>query len=263
MGNIPFAAKPWNLPLVPLWAYECLTRLAGTYPERFVLQMSMILGRPQVKWQDGVARHWAGLDSYRTPASICDQTAIWLWKCIEKRQPRLIIEFGTGFSTLVMAAYVQHRIINAGQRMTILSIEHDEKSFESQRSVLATLRVSNQVCLVHCPLEERTYFGQKVLCYGRVEEAMGQLAFGTRADLVFVDGPVGLLYGGAGRRGSILQSIALAREGGTILVHDALRSEEFGCTQGFHHTKSLHFFCSGIVPLWYGLAVCEKKCRQQ
>jgi predicted O-methyltransferase YrrM len=251
--------KPWNLPAIQLWVYEALGGLTGRYPEKFVLRMSSILGRPGMKCQDIVAKHWADLNSYRTSASICDATAMWLWKCLEKSQARFIIEFGTGFSTLVIAAYALNKLKNEGRPVVVLSVENDEKWFESQRSVLVKLGFSNFVHLVHSPLEIQTHFGQQVVCYSGINEAILRLGFGpSNADFVFVDGPVGLQYGGAGRYGSILQSINLTKKGGVILVHDALRSEEFNSIQKFRRAYSSDFVCRGIVPLWYGLAVCNK-----
>lgn len=159
-----------------------------------------------------------------------------------------------------MASYARYRYESDGEQVKILSIEHDEKWYESQRAVLSKLDLLNRVHLVHSPLGTQTYSAQQVVCYSTIGTAPNQLDLESKAHFVFVDGPVGLQHGGAGRGGSILQSIALAREGATILVHDALRSDEFGWIREFHHARSQHFVCRGIVPLWYGLAVCEKKC---
>jgi hypothetical protein len=105
--------------------------------------------------------------------------------------------------------------------------------------------------------------GQKVESYIEVDRTLNELNLGPKADFVFVDGPVGVKHGGAGRRGSILQSINLVREGGVILVHDALRFEEFMSILEFSSVRSLGFSCRGIVPLWYGLAICEMVSKQE
>lgn len=211
-NGVGFLLRPWNLPSVQLEVYEALAHLVGTYPEGFMLRMSSILGRPHMRCQDSIARCWAGYESYRTSASICDATAIWLWKCLRKSQPRFIIELGTGFSTLVMASYARYRYESDGEQVKILSIEHDEKWYESQRAVLSKLDLLNRVHLVHSPLGTQTYSAQQVVCYSTIGTAPNQLDLESKADFVFVDGPVGLQHGGAGRGGSILQSIALARK---------------------------------------------------
>jgi predicted O-methyltransferase YrrM len=250
-----------NLPLIPMQVYEALTRLCSGYPERALVRLSAFLGQPQILRRSSHAQYWAGYQPFRTPASICDATAMWLWNCLEKSRPgpRLIVEFGTGFSTLVMAAYAQHKLFDAGERVVILSVEHDEKWFESQRAVLSKLNLLDQVYLIHCPLEVHACFGEHALWYSGLDQVIDQLSPNSKADFVFVDGPVGLRHGGVGRRGSILQSISLVREGGFILIHDALRSEEFGYIREFQRTYPQHFVCRGIVPLYRGLAVCKKK----
>jgi hypothetical protein len=79
----------------------------------------------------------------------------------------------------------------------------------------------------------------------------------SSADLVLVDGPVGTRFGGPGREGSFLQAVSLTKPGGLILLHDALRREEYEMFHNFlrQHAKAE---CKGIVPDADGLAVFKK-----
>lgn len=247
-----------RLPLVPMHVYETLRRFCGSYPETRLLSLSRLLGQPLVQCTTCESQSWRKYELYRTPASICNITASWLWRCLDQTHPKVVIELGTGFSTLIIAAYAQLRKETTGENLTIISAEHDSHWHDVQLKTLTSLDLLEVVRLTYCPLETQTYFGQQVVSYSRIQEVIGELAPDIKADMVFVDGPPATLYGGPGRRGSLLQAISLTRDGGTILLHDALRAEEYKAIRDYQIMQSLGFTCHGIVPVWYGLAICEK-----
>jgi predicted O-methyltransferase YrrM len=237
--------------------------LSGGYPEDILLKASAFLGQPHAHHRSRFTHYWADYESYRTVASICDLSAIWLWKSLERSRPDFIVEFGTGFSTFVILSYARYMFMSFGQRVEIVSLEHHSEWFERQSTNMSNLDTFTQVHLVHSSLDLMMILGQQVVSYSEVDRTLTKLNLGPKADFVFVDGPVGVVHGGAGRRGSILQSINLVREGGVILVHDALRSEEFMAIHEFSSIRSLGFSCRGIVPLRHGLAICEKVCKPE
>lgn len=245
-----------HFPIIPIGFFKSLTKICGKYPESTLSTISTLVGNREYTAE--CSEPWCKYKAYKTPASICDITATWIWRCLIKEKPNFIIEFGTGFSTLVMAAYAEYIFKKTGQTVQILSIEHDEKWFKLQQCILSRLGIEKQINLMHLELNAQSCLGQQTIAYSGLDNILTSLNSGGKADFIFVDGPVGLQYGGTGRRGSILQSIEHIRKGGLILIHDALRSEEFGFIEDFSDAYPNYFICKGIVPEYGGLAICKK-----
>ena len=237
--------------------------MTGRRAERVRLLLSTVWGRPNWRRRSAESKQWERFQTYRNAASICDPTAIVLWRILEETRPQVIVEFGTGFSTFVMAAFAQQESTLFRQSPVIISFEHDDRWFARQQGLLLEAGVSDHVHLVHGAIESRTYYETEAMSYGAVESTLSTLLLEGQADCVFVDGPPARMFGQPGRRGSILQALSLCKMGGTILIHDALRGEEYDVISAFHADKKLPFICRGIVPLWYGLAVCEKSPKVQ
>jgi predicted O-methyltransferase YrrM len=248
----------YSLPLIHFQFYEALSRLCGRYPERLLLRFSNVVGRPKTRRTVKESRYWRMFAPFRTQASVCDPTAIQLWRSLVRTRPSVIVEFGTGFSTFVLAAFAQWIVDYGGQRPSIVSIEHNAHWFRKQQDLLDKSGLHDAVSLRCSTTEKRDYFGRQVMCYGAIESVLADLNLKDGVDFVFVDGPPATVYGSVGRRGSILQAISICKQGGTILIHDALRFEEYGAIREYHRNTAVPFRCHGILPVWYGLAICEK-----
>lgn len=245
-------------PAIPMPALGALEWLCGGYREAAALRFSSALRRVPLLPDHHISRYWRQYQRYLTPASICSRTAIWLWRCLERVQPRVVLEFGVGFSTLLMAVYAQERRAATGKGMHIVSAESDAKWCDTWCEVLAETGLSGEVHLLHSPLKARALLGRQSWCYSGVEDALDASGLYHDVDFVFVDGPPGLENRGPGRFGSIAQAVSLTQAGGMVLVHDALRKDEYTAIKWIQAATS-PFRCLGIVPLWYGLAICEMR----
>jgi predicted O-methyltransferase YrrM len=258
LSRLTFFANCPRIPLVPFAAYRLLGRLRGRHPERRLLQLSSLVGQRLFSAHYPYIRAIATSDA-RSPASICDHTGAWLWWYLTARRPRIVVEFGTGYSSAILGAFAQHQCESSGHPTFILSAEHDPEWHALQSVRLRDFIDAGLIQLPLVSLETQSRFGRRTIGYSRIDSLVGGLSSDGKADLVFVDGPPAVQHGGVGREGAILQAIALVRQGGLILVHDALRQEEFSVISRFHADPELGLRCKGIVPLWYGLAVCEKQ----
>ena len=252
-----FATWP-RIPLVPFAAYSLLGRLRKRHPERRLIQFSSIVGQKLFPARSPYIWNSAAIGA-RTDASICDHTVAWLWWYLTTRHPRIVVEFGTGYSTVVLGSFAQRQSESSGHRTFILSAEHDPEWHALQSVHLRDFIDAGLIQLPLVSLETQSRFGRQATGYSRIDSLVAGLSSDGKADLVFVDGPQAVQHGGVGREGTILQAIALVRPGGLILVHDALRLEEFSVISRFQSDPELGLRCKGIVPLWYGLAVCEKQ----
>lgn len=246
--------KTMRLPfLLPLWVFgnvhKILSRISNRHAESVLFATSGAIG---VLWH--VVRKVSGksekleFEIKPNSASISVLAASWMVELLERLQPRSILEFGTGYSSLVFARYAEQK-----DGVTIISLEHDSHWYHKQLQILESLGVGAQVNLVlaSVKLEQgeqgpEAVYDQSIL--GRYD---------NNFDMVFVDGPVGSKFGGPGRKGTIRQAIEKTKSGGLILLHDALREEEFSLIKAYtKNNKKVRSL--GIFPDYDGLAVFEK-----
>jgi predicted O-methyltransferase YrrM len=115
--------------------------------------------------------------------SITGEEAAFLFHLIRRQRPRLIMELGSGSSTVLFAAALR---ANGGGR--ILSIEHDREHVERTRTMLRHADLLDRVELVHAPLTDVALNGRAFQWY----DLGAKLAtLGEKIDFLFVDGPPG------------------------------------------------------------------------
>ena len=245
-------------PLIPFYLYESLTWLTGRHSERLRLWFSTLIGRQRTRTRVAESQYWLKFEAFRTASSICDPTAVWLWRSLSNACPKVIVEFGTGFSTFVIASFAEQRFLADQQKPAVISLEHNTFWFGKQQRLLAEANLCKTVHLIHSVIGKQAYFGNEVMCYRAAESAVSVAKVQGGADFVFVDGPPATVYGGVGRHGSILQAVSICKQGGTILIHDALRKEEYSAIRAFNYDRRVPFACYGIVPVRNGLAICKK-----
>jgi predicted O-methyltransferase YrrM len=97
------------------------------------------------------------------------------------RRPALIVECGSGTSTLLMATCLREFEID-GQ---IISIDHDSTYAQATRDLLDQRGVADRATVVTAPLASRTIDGQSVQWYDLNPEDH----LNTKIDFLLVDGP--------------------------------------------------------------------------
>jgi len=95
---------------------------------------------------------------------------------IERYQPKVIVELGSGSSTKMIDAYLRQM----GSSARFYSVEHDEHYLEQTREQLP----AGSTHLVHCPLKDIVLEGKTYTWYD-----LAGLRLEGRIDLLIVDGP--------------------------------------------------------------------------
>jgi len=115
--------------------------------------------------------------------SITGEEAAYLFHLIRRQRPKLIMELGSGSSTVLFAAAIR---ANGGGR--IISIEHDREHVERTRTMLRHADLLDRVELVHAPLVDVALNGRTFQWY----DLGAKLAtLSEKIDFLFVDGPPG------------------------------------------------------------------------
>jgi hypothetical protein len=98
------------------------------------------------------------------------------------RGPEVVIELGSGVSTLVVGSFLAR-----AERGKLISVEHDEHFLDQTRGLVERAGLAERIEFVHAPLREQQFGGLTVRWYDAqaLERAIG----GATVDLVVVDGP--------------------------------------------------------------------------
>jgi predicted O-methyltransferase YrrM len=114
---------------------------------------------------------------------ITGEEAAFLFHLIRRQRPRLVLELGSGSSTVLFAAALRANGIGR-----VISVEHDAAHARQTREMLEQADLSDRVELIHAPLVEVTVNGRSFQWYdlSRRLETLGE-----KIDFLFVDGPPG------------------------------------------------------------------------
>jgi len=116
-----------------------------------------------------------------TGYAISPDTANEIAFLIKKEKPNLILELGSGLSTVIIAMILKK--IGHGK---LVSVEHDKKYLDKTREYLEIHGLSQLVKLIHAPLKEIHVGGRKFLWY--TPESFKSV---RDIDMLIVDGPPG------------------------------------------------------------------------
>lgn len=167
---------------------------------------------------------WEGLQHYLAPQSLLPppggftiepDLGAYLVGMIIERRPGLVVELGSGLSTVLMGLALEK--VEGGR---LVALEHDHRFKDESERLLRrfglTERVAVRLCeLADVPLAEGTFQWYDAGC---VEELSG-------IDLVLVDGPPG--FGGAmARYPAVPKLLPRMNPGGVIVVDDYKRQDE-------------------------------------
>jgi predicted O-methyltransferase YrrM len=114
---------------------------------------------------------------------ITGEEAAFLFHLVRRHRPKLILELGSGSSTVLFAAAL--RANGAGR---VISVEHDAAHARHTTELLEQADLSDRVELLHAPLAEVRVNGRAFQWYdlGRRLQSLGE-----KIDFLFVDGPPG------------------------------------------------------------------------
>jgi predicted O-methyltransferase YrrM len=149
------------------------------------------------------------------------RTINWLEREIQKRRPALVIEFGSGISTVCLARFLRD-VHGKGPSLRMLSIDQDEQYAAQTRALLEKAGLSDSVRVLACPLTMQTIEGHTANCY-TMPDADTLADIVGQAEMVLIDGP-------AAENGARFGTLPLARTylapGAEFVLDDALRDGE-------------------------------------
>lgn len=182
--------------------------------------------------------------------SIGEDTARVLATLFETVRPGLVLEFGSGCSTVLFAALCAR----AGEGARIVSLDENETFAARTRAMLREFGLAGAATIVVAPVGRRTIGDWTGEMYRPAEPAMRRALDGRPPDLVFVDGPANWLgKRGDCRFGTLPAALAWAEDGCVFAADDALRRRDLAIVRRWAALPFVEMH--GIVPVGRGLAV--------
>jgi predicted O-methyltransferase YrrM len=155
-------------------------------------------------------------------ATVSPDLALLLYELVHAHAPALVVECGSGVSSLVMGYALES--VGAGR---LVAFEHDAAHAERSAALVRRHELERQVEIVHAGLQEMRLAGERWQWYGpEVEDTL----VSRRAQLVLVDGPPGSLqplarYPALRRLGPFLAPEVV------VVLDDVARPDEWAITE--------------------------------
>jgi predicted O-methyltransferase YrrM len=151
-----------------------------------------------------------------------------LVQVVAKRRPSLVIEFGSGASTVALAWAVSQRVADDELgRPRVVSLEQDEIQAGRTRGLLRRAGLQAEAVVLVAPLAQQEIEGAWTTCYVTPDE-FRSLLDGRQAEFVLIDGP-------ASDSGARFGTLPLVREhlatNTPFVLDDALRDGELEVAQ--------------------------------
>lgn len=165
-------------------------------------------------------------------------TIILLWERLIAEKPRIIIESGSGTSTLINAYYMQ-KYCPEGK---IISLEQQKDEKVRVDNKLRKFGLSPFAYVLYAPLDENDHYGVN-------HEYVEQLLGNEKADWLVIDGPSGR----AGCRSAVMDTmLPYLKSGARWFADDAFRDGELEFLQKWQQSEEI--IVEGIFPVGKGLA---------
>lgn len=170
---------------------------------------------------------------------------LFLWQTCAKLRPRRILEFGSGRSTLLFAAYARHAQ-NQGEEVRVCTLEHDRDWKDTTENWVREYAGLEHVSILHAPLAPQQILGTSRVTYSTPTAVLEEIGGRTGFDLCLIDGPPESV----GRFASLPIAIPFLSSRAVILVDDCFRPQEREALRAWGETwASLgkpQFFLGGL-----------------
>ena len=176
--------------------------------------------------------------------SLTGNAVLWLYTEIIKKRPRVIVECGSGLSTIVIAYALS--LYEEEMSSNFYSLENDERWLKLTESNAAMLGLTDYIELIHSQMseyifEEKTYYSYKL-----------SALVGLSIDLLLIDGP-SPKYGRYAVLPSFLDALS---ENAQIILDDVYRQSEKKCLDSWTSLADISLI--GYIPKGHGLALLQK-----
>lgn len=164
-----------------------------------------------------------------------------LWQRLMRDRPAVVVEFGAGVSSILLAIYAATRRTHDGSPALVISFEQDAREQERVEGRLRRVGLGDALHILPLTVDAAGYSSCD-------ETELSRLLAGSRIDWALLDGPAGP----DGCRIWTLPLIAAhCRPGTRWFLDDALRSSELQVLRQWQNWPGLHV--AGIYPLGKGL----------
>ena len=119
--------------------------------------------------------------------SMSPATLNFLEREIQRRKPAVILELGSGLSTICLAQYM-YETHGGAERLYVCSLEQDAASIDATRQRLRRLELDAYVRIFHAPLAPQVFEGVETSCYSLPPDFV-RLVGAIRPTFVVIDGP--------------------------------------------------------------------------
>ena len=175
-------------------------------------------------------------------------TIDWLENRVARLHPSLVLEFGSGTSTLCLAQFMVDMHGNAPV-VRVVSIDQDESYAEQTRELLRRSGLDTYVRVLSSALQEQEIEGVLTTCYG-FPAGLSEILDGRKADFVLIDGP-------AAETGARFGTLPLARPYlspfAAFVLDDGLRDGEIWIARQWARLPGVRI--DGIINIDKGLVV--------
>lgn len=195
-----------------------LARVPASYDALSLWQRAQAKHRDPVMERGDVRRLVAEADKNPFAAGI--EALNLLDARVERIRPKAILEFGSGVSTLVLAARMAALHGNTGPR--VFSIDESERYLEETSRMLNSVGLAEYARLAHREVHKQVICGHATACYD-IDDGFLRSFLLTAPDLVFIDGPSG---GGTVRFGTLPLVLRHLDPRCTFFLDDAFREDE-------------------------------------
>jgi len=153
--------------------------------------------------------------------SIAADTIAWLIDFLQRERPQIVLEFGSGISTICLCVMLQR--IHGTNGFRLLSLEQDSIQAQKTRNRLSTLDGGVSCRVVHVPLIPAVVAGQATSFYDIDGIDSQHFVWLGKAEFVFIDGPAAE---GPSRYGTLTKVRSYLASDARFAMDDAFREEE-------------------------------------
>lgn len=163
---------------------------------------------------------------------ITGEEAVFLFHLIRRQRPKLIMELGSGSSTVLFAA-----ALRANGSGRVISIEHDAAHVKHTRALLEQAELSDRVQLISAPLSDLGLNGRTFQWYDLGSHLK---TLGDKIDLLFVDGPPGKVQS-LSRFPALPMLLPYLSPRATVVVDDGAREDEVKMVELWRELDDVEF----------------------
>ena len=149
------------------------------------------------------------------------ETLTWLVRFLETRKPRVVLEFGSGLSTLAQCAALSR--VHGPVGFRLLSFDQDAGYVQRTRESIQALPASACCRVVHVPLIPGTVAQHETQFYDLSKDLDNHWSWLGSAEFVFIDGP---FADGPCRYATLPAVRSFLATGASFAMDDGLRSKE-------------------------------------